>query len=97
MNNRTQSHEIQELEKMGKNGELWAIDIFFKMGTEVCKLTYTNKTNPEVMSIRRAIFQVGIVVQAKTEAGVPIQGTWQVISPLDLGEVFLTRQSGYFP
>lgn len=97
MNNRTQPYDNQELEKMGKNGELWAIEIFYTLNGEVCRLEYRNQTNPQVMSIRRAIFQVGIVIQAKTEAGVPINGTWQVISPMDLGQVFLHKQSGYFP
>jgi hypothetical protein len=89
--------EIIELEKLGDEGKLWAIEIFYTVDGEVKKMVYKNQTNPQVMAIRRAIFQVGIIIPVKDQHGAPVGGSWQIISPMDLGNVFLHKQSGYFP
>lgn len=82
---------------MGERGELWAIEIQYTVNNEVCLMWYRNQTNPQVMAIRKAIFQVGIIIPLKDQNGAPVAGSWQIISPMDLGNVFLHKQTGYFP
>lgn len=88
--------DITELDKLARQGQLWSIEVLYQHKKEACRLAYYNKTNPEVMRIREAIFRAGFVIPMKDGNGQPVQGSYQVIPPLDILEVFLHRQTEYF-
>lgn len=88
--------KIEDLEKLGKEGKLWGIEIIYQHRSEAKRLTYRNQTNEQIMKIRDAIFRVGFVIPVKDQHGVIINGSFQIIPPLDIVEVFLHRQTGYF-
>lgn len=91
-----QKPDIVELDRLAKEGQLWSIEVLYEHKKAACRLAYYNKTNPEIMRMREAIFRAGFVVPMTDENGQPVQGSYQVIPPLDILEVFLHRQSEYF-
>lgn len=91
-----QKPDIVELDRLAKEGQLWSIEVLYEHKKAACRLAYYNKTNPEVMRIREAIFRAGFVIPMKDQHGQPVKGSYQVIPPLDILEVFLHQQSEYF-
>jgi hypothetical protein len=96
MSNQHKQAEITELDRLAKEGKLWSIEVLYEHRKETCRLAYYNKTNEEIMRIREAIFRAGFVIPVKDPQGQPVKGSYQIIPPLDILEVFLHRQTEYF-
>lgn len=91
-----QKPDIVELDRLAKEGKLWSIEVLYEHKKATCAMRYYNQTNEQVMRIREAIFRAGFVIPMKGSNGEPVKGSYQVIPPLDILEVFLHQQSGYF-
>ena len=80
--------EIQDLNEMAKNGQLWGVEISYTSGQETKRLYYHNRTNAQVMEIRRNLFTIGFVVPIGDK-------TFRVVSPFDILDVILCKQDSY--
>lgn len=94
--NHHQKPDIVELDRLAKEGKLWSIEVLYEHKKSTCAMRYYNQTNEQVMRIREAVFRAGFVIPMKDKDGQPVAGSYQVIPPLDIIEMFLHKQKEYF-
>lgn len=81
--------ELQLLYDQGKAGKLWVMEIIYRVGAEDKMLRKRNMTSGELMQFRLDIFRIGFIT--------PIEpGHWRLICPMDIKQIDLYKQSGYF-
>lgn len=91
-----QKPEIVELDRLAKEGKLWCIETYYNRNQETCIMRYYNQTNDQVMRIREAVFRAGFIIPVKDKSGQPVKGSYRVIPPMDIVDMILTQQTGYF-
>jgi hypothetical protein len=82
------SEEQQKLYELGMAGHLWTITVMFTVDGDTKLETHRNLTNPQVMALRKALFQYGVLYPMGNSH-------WKIINPVDI-YVDLYRQTGYF-
>lgn len=87
---------ITELDNLAHAGQLWSIEVLYEHKKKTCRMTYMNQTNDQVKVKLEKIFRSGFVIAVKDGDDVPVKGSYQVIPPLDIIEVYCHQQSGYF-
>ncbi len=82
--------EILRLQQLGREGKLWTIEITYHCDSNTKLERKRNMTGDELVKYREDIFRIGF--------SVPIAaGHWRIVTPYDIIQVDLYKQSGYFP
>lgn len=82
--------EVLKLMELGRAGKLWSIEIIYQCDSNTKIECKRNLTGEELVKYREDIFKIGF--------SVPIAaGHWRIVTPYDIVQVDLYKQSGYFP
>ena len=80
----------EEIERytLGREGKLWTVHFEYDVEGQYCTQTKRNLTNPEVMNLRKAAIQWGILHFIR-------KGEWRIVMPTEF-KMFLYRQTEFF-
>jgi len=81
--------EERERYTLGREGKLWSIEFEYEVDGEYCSQKRRNLINPEVMNLRKAVFQFGLLHFVE-------KGSFRIIMPREIKATYLDRQSAYF-
>lgn len=84
-----EAEKLQRRKDLGATGKLWTIEALFREGNETKRTENRNFTWPEVMEFRSGVYTAGLLMQLD-----PRQ--WRVISPYDVLDIRLIRQTKYY-
>lgn len=88
---------LEERKKLGQQKKLFSIECMCKIGAEQRRHMIKNRTSAELMRFRQDIFSIGLMLPIYPPNGInadPI--SWNIINPMDILEIVVTRQSRYF-
>lgn len=86
---KNETPELQQRRADGKAGKLWRIEVLYHQGPATGRHCVDNRYWAEVLDYRERLYKAGLMVPRDP-------GHWIVVSPFDIDEVHLYKQSKYF-